>query len=154
MDINTFKKGWSLVVGAVGGIWLTLWGSWSLAMTILMICMGVDYLSGLVVAGVFRNSKKSENGGLDSNVGWKGLIRKGATLLVILVAHFVDLLIGTQYIRDAVVIAFTVNEILSILENCALMGVPIPAVLLKGIDILKKQGEPEDEEPEEVPGDD
>lgn len=164
MTHTAVKWGWSLVIGAIGGAWLTVFGDWTMAMTILCICMAIDYISGLVVAGVFHTSRKSAGGGLDSNVGWKGLARKVATLLIILVAHFVDMLLGTQYIRDAVVIAFTVNEIISILENCALMGVRIPKVLLKGIDILHQQTGEEDEKPpdqgevaeaeEEVPGDD
>ena len=144
--------GYTAIIGAIGGVFLTLFGDWSIALTVLCICMGIDYITGLVVAGVFHASPKSAGGGLDSNVGWKGLIRKVATLVIVLVAHFVDLLIGTQYIRDAVVIAFTVNEILSVLENCALMGVPIPNVLLRGIDILHQQAS--DGEPEEVPHDD
>ena len=164
MTHTAVKWGWSLVIGAIGGAWLTVFGDWTMAMTILCVCMALDYISGLVVAGVFHTSRKSAGGGLDSNVGWKGLARKVATLLIILVAHFVDMLLGTQYIRDAVVIAFTVNEIISILENCALMGVRIPKVLLKGIDILHQQAGEEDEKPpdqgeaaeaeEEVPGDD
>lgn len=147
MTHTAVKWGWSLVIGAIGGAWLTVFGDWTMAMTILCICMAFDYISGLVVAGVFHTSRKSAGGGLDSNVGWKGLARKVATLFIILVAHFVDVLIGTQYIRDAVVIAFTVNEIISILENCALMGVRIPKVLLKGIDILHQQTGEEDEKP-------
>lgn len=164
MTNTAVKWGWSLVIGAIGGAWLTVFGDWTMAMTILCVCMALDYISGLVVAGVFHTSRKSAGGGLDSNVGWKGLTRKVATLFIILVAHFVDMLLGTQYIRDAVVIAFTVNEIISILENCALMGVRIPKVLLKGIDILHQQTGEEDEKPpdqgeaaeaeEEVPGDD
>ena len=159
MTHTAVKWGWSLVIGAIGGAWLTVFGDWTMAMTILCICMALDYVTGLVVAGVFHASKKSSGGGLDSNVGWKGLARKVATLFIILVAHFVDILLGTQYIRDAVVIAFTVNEIISILENCALMGVPIPAVLIKGIDILHKQAgedndseKPEEEEEDETEG--
>lgn len=141
MTHKAIVSGYTAVIGAIGGVFLTLFGDWNVALTILCICMAIDYVTGLVVAGVFHASRKSAGGGLDSNAGWKGLIRKVATLVIILIAHFVDLLIGTEYIRDAVVIAFTVNEILSILENCALMGVPIPNVLLKGIDVLKQQGE-------------
>lgn len=135
----TYKAVFCILAGAIGGIFTQIFGGWSIALTILVICMAIDYGSGLVVAGVFHASPKSMGGGLDSNVGWKGLVRKVATLVIILIAHFVDMLLGTEYIRDAVVIAFTINEIVSILENCALMGVPIPKVLLKGIDILKEQ---------------
>lgn len=148
----TYKAVFCIISGAIGGIITQIFGGWSIALTILVICMAIDYGSGLVVAGVFHASPKSMGGGLDSNVGWKGLVRKVATLVIILIAHFVDMLLGTEYIRDAVVIAFTINEIVSILENCALMGVPIPKVLLKGIDILHQQAS--DGEPEEVPHDD
>lgn len=148
----TYKAVFCILAGAIGGIVTQIFGGWSIALTILVICMAIDYGSGLVVAGVFHASPKSAGGGLDSNVGWKGLVRKVATLVIIFIAHFVDMLIGTEYIRDAVVIAFTINEIVSILENCALMGVPIPKVLLKGIDILHQQAN--DGEPEEVPHDD
>lgn len=148
----TYKAVFCILAGAIGGIITQILGGWSIALTILVICMAIDYGSGLVVAGVFHASPKSTGGGLDSNVGWKGLVRKVATLVIILIAHFVDMLLGTEYIRDAVVIAFTINEIVSILENCALMGVPIPKVLLNGIDILHQQAS--DGEQEEVPHDD
>ena len=148
----TYKAVFCILAGAIGGIFTQIFGGWSIALTILVICMAIDYGSGLVVAGVFHVSPKSMGGGLDSNVGWKGLVRKVATLVIILIAHFVDMLLGTEYIRDAVVIAFTINEIVSILENCALMGVPIPKILLRGIDILHQQAS--DGEPEEVPHDD
>lgn len=148
----TYKAVFCIMAGVIGGIFTQIFGGWSIALTILVICMAIDYGSGLVVAGVFHASPKSMGGGLDSNVGWKGLVRKVATLVIIFIAHFVDLLIGTEYIRDAVVIAFTINEIVSVLENCALMGVPIPKVLLKGIDILHQQAS--DGEQEEVPHDD
>jgi toxin secretion/phage lysis holin len=92
------------------------------------------------VAGVFKNSSKSENGGLESRAGWKGLIRKGATLAVVLIAYRLDLLLGTRYIKDAVIIAFCVNEAISLTENVGLMGVPIPETIKKAIELLKKNG--------------
>ena len=106
--------------------------------------MGIDYATGVILALVFQASPKSAGGGLDSNVGWKGLVRKVATLVIVLIAHFIDVLIGTEYIRDAVVIAFVVNEFVSILENCGLMGVPIPDIILRGIDVLRQRTQPLD----------
>lgn len=67
--------------------------------------MGADYVTGLIVAGVFHTSEKTENGTLESRAGWKGLCRKGVTLLVVLVACRLDLMMGSNFIRDAVVIA-------------------------------------------------
>ncbi len=105
--------------------------------------MGSDYLTGLVVAGVFHASRKTKNGALESRAGWKGLCRKGATLLVVLVACRLDLIMGSNFIRDAVVIAFVANETISIIENAGLMGVPIPPVIVRAIDVLKQKAESE-----------
>ena len=127
-------------IGVVGSFITTLFGGWNTGMITLIIFMAVDYVSGLVCAGVFKKSSKSDNGGLESRAGFKGLCRKGVTLLVVLVAYRLDLLIGTNYIRDAVIIAFCVNELISIVENCGLMGVPMPQVITKAIDLLKKKG--------------
>jgi toxin secretion/phage lysis holin len=103
--------------------------------------MAVDYVTGLIVAGVFQNSNKTENGALESKAGWKGLCRKGTTLLIVLVACRLDLMLGSNYIRDAVIIGFVFNESISILENVGLMGVDLPPVLVKAIDILKNKTE-------------
>lgn len=125
-------------LGAVGGLITTLFGGWSNGIITLLIFMCVDYFSGIMVAGVFNNSKKTENGALESRAGWKGLCRKGMTLIIVLIAYRLDVQIGTNYIRDAVTIGFCVNEVISIVENAGLMGIPLPEVLLKAIDILKK----------------
>ena len=66
------------------------------------------------------------------------------TLLYVIVACKLDMLIGTNYIRDVVVIGFVANETISITENLGLMGVPMPAVIKKGIDILTKKTEVEE----------
>ena len=129
------------LTGMVGSAITTLLGGWNSGLVTLLIFMLIDYITGLLVAGVFKNSTKTETGALESKAGWKGICRKGTTLLIILVAYRLDLAIGTNYIRDMVVIAFIVNEALSILENAGLMGIPLPSILTKSIDVLKKKAE-------------
>lgn len=125
----------------IGGLIASMFGGWDAALITLMIFRGIDYLTGLIMAGVFHNSEKTPNGALESRAGWKGLCRKGVTLLIVLVACRLDLVMGSNFIRDAVVIGFIANETISIVENAGLMGVPIPAVITRAIDVLKHQGE-------------
>lgn len=132
-------------IGVVGGFIASLFGGWDAALVTLVIFMGVDYVTGLIVAGVFHTSEKPPGGGLESRAGWKGLCRKGGTLLVVLVACRLDLVIGSNFIRDAVVIAFTANETISIIENAGLMGISIPGVIMRAIEILKNKAESEGE---------
>ena len=91
----------------------------------LILCMALDYLTGMMAAGIFHKSKKSAQGGLESRSGWKGLCRKGISLLIVLVAYRLDLIAGTDFICNAVMAAYLVNELLSITENLGLMGVPV-----------------------------
>jgi len=128
-------------IGIVGGLIAHLFGGWDAAMVTLIIFMAVDYATGLMVAGIFHKSKKSEHGALESRAGWKGLCRKGLALAVVLVGHRLDLVMGSSFIRDAVVIGFIVNEVISITENAGLMGVPIPKVITKAIEVLKGKSE-------------
>ncbi|MCI8332862.1 MAG: phage holin family protein, partial [Clostridiales bacterium] len=103
-------------IGMVGSMIASLFGGWDAALITLVICMGIDYVTGLIVAGVFHKSEKTENGALESRAGWKGLCRKGVTLLIVLVACRLDVVIGSTFIRDAAVIAFIANETISIVE--------------------------------------
>lgn len=128
-------------IGAVGGVIAGFFGGWDAALITLLIFMGVDYITGLIVAGVFKNSTKTDGGALGSNAAFMGLLRKGMVLLVVLVACRLDIMIGTNFVRDAVVIAYCVNEMLSIVENMGLMGVPIPEAITKAIEILKNKNE-------------
>lgn len=124
-------------IGIIGSFISTLLGGWDTGLATLCILMAVDYITGWIVAGVFKNSEKSENGGLSSSAGFKGLAKKGVMLLFVLVAYRLDLTVGSTYIRDAVIIAFIANEVISITENAGLMGIPIPSVIIKAIDVLK-----------------
>ena len=130
------------VVAFVGGALAELLGGWDTALQTLMLFMAVDWFTGgILLPAVFKKSPKSENGALESRAGWKGLCRKGMTLLIVLVAVRLDLLMGTSYLRDAVCIAFIANEALSIVENAGLMGIPLPEALRKAIDILGEKSQ-------------
>lgn len=128
-------------VGIVGGMVAALFGGWDASLQTLVIFMAIDYISGLIVAGIFHSSPKTATGALESLAGWKGLIRKGETLLIVLVACRLDTVIGSNFVRDAAVIAFICNETISIIENAGLMGIPIPAVVTKAIDVLRQRAE-------------
>ena len=127
--------------GAVGSFIASIFGGWDTALATLLIFMAFDYITGLLVAGVFHASPKSENGALESKAGFKGLIRKGLVLVVILVACRMDMLLGVNYIRDAACIAFIVNELISMVENFGLMGVPFPEPIKEAIELLQKKGD-------------
>ncbi|SCJ87475.1 Phage-related holin (Lysis protein) [uncultured Eubacterium sp.] len=129
------------VTGITGSVIAGFFGGWTGGMTTLLICMIVDYITGLVIAGVFQKSNKSESGALESKAGWKGLCRKCMTLVFVLIAYRLDLALGTEYIRDAIVIGFIVNEVLSIIENAGIMGLPLPKLLYKAVDLLKEKSE-------------
>lgn len=133
------------IFGVIGAFITSLFGGWDAALTTLVIFMAIDYATGLIVAGVFHNSSKTETGALESRAGWKGLCRKGMTLLIVLIACRLDLVMNTTFVRDAVIIGYIANETISIIENAGLMGLPIPAVITKAIEILTKKTEKEGE---------
>ena len=125
-------------MGIVGGGIAWLLGGWDAALTGLFVCIAVDYISGSLVALVFHKSRKTESGAYDSGYGLKGLCKKGLMILFVVVAAQADRLLGTDYVRDGVCIGFCVNEILSIVENLGLAGIPLPSVVTKALDQLQR----------------
>lgn len=128
-------------LGAIGSVISELFGGWTSAMTTLVIFMLIDYITGILVAAVFKKSNKTEDGGLESKAGWKGLIRKFSTLLIVLISIRLDIISNTTIISNCVVFTFLANELLSLLENVGLMGIPLPSVLTEVISVLNKKGE-------------
>ena len=124
-------------VACVGAAIASLFGGWNGAMTTLVILMFIDYVTGIIVAGVFHNSPKCSGGALSSAVGFKGICRKFVILLIVVVACRVDLLMETNIIRDATCIGFCANELVSITENAGLMGIPLPRKLVEAIEVLR-----------------
>ena len=146
MDVSGVKVAICGGIGVVGSVIAEVFGGWDAAMITLVTLMIIDYIMGVLVAAVWHNSPKSETGTLESRAGWKGLCRKGVILLIVLIAARLDILLGTSNIvRNAAIIGYSANELISIVENAGLMGVPIPSVIQKAIDVLQKKGEDTDD---------
>lgn len=99
----------------------------------------LDLICGLVTAGVFKNSTKTLTGGLNSSVMTKGVFKKIGVLVLVVVSHYIDITLKISYVMYATEIALIVEEVLSIIENIGLMGVPIPSVISNAIDLLNKK---------------
>ena len=143
------KENICTVIGVFGGFIAALLGGWDSAMITLVIFMGIDFTTGLITATMGK-SKHSKTGKLSSKAGWVGLAKKFCILLMVVVAVRMDILIGTTYIRDATCIGFCVNELLSIIENTSLMGIPYPPAIKKAIEVLQKRAAHIDDEIQEM----
>lgn len=129
------------ICGAVGAFFTWAFGAWAYAMIGLVCLMIVDYVTGLIIAGVLKKSYKSCNGGLSSKVGFQGLFKKVFMFVACFIAAQADILFNTNLFLAAIVSGFIINEIISIVENLGIMGIKIPAPIQAAIDILKKQAE-------------
>ena len=139
---NVVKTTLITIIAAIGSGIANILGGWTSDLETLMILMAIDFVMGLLIAAVWKRSDKSQNGALSSWSAWKGLCKKCVSLLFVLIAYRLDMAIGVDYLRTAVIIGFIVNELISIVENAGIMGVPIPSAITKAIDILrKKEGE-------------
>ena len=140
-NITSLKIYVCAMFGAIGAYIAWLFGGWSEDMLTLIILMISDYITGVIVAAFFKKSKKSENGSLSSVAGLKGLCKKGVMLLVVLIAHRLDISLGVEYIKSTAIIGFIANETISVTENIGLMGVPLPEVIKRALEVLKGKSE-------------
>lgn len=120
-----------LSISATGLIYLL--GGWDVALVCLIVAIILDYISGIIKAYVNKD--------LSSKIGFKGLLKKVGVLVIVMLAVLVDRITGeTGAIRTLVIYYFVANEGLSILENLALAGVPIPESIKNALKILKDLG--------------
>ena len=145
VSLNTPKLNLCAVAGAIGSIITYLFGGWTECMQTLVVLMVIDYITGLIVAAIFKKSQKTDSGGLSSNIGFKGLCKKFVELLIVAAMFRLDILLGIKYLRDLSIIGFALNELISITENSGLMGIPLPPVVTKAIAILNEKAGGEDE---------
>jgi len=115
---------------------------------VLLAIMSLDYATGLI-CGFMGKSPKTETGGVSSRAAFVGLLKKFLVLIVVMVAALVDRAIalgaGIEFaaVTGATCLWFIAAEGLSILENAASMGVKIPTILQRALEILREKGEPE-----------
>lgn len=138
--ITYIKNGVLLAAAACGSILAEALGGWDNALKVLVAMMVADYITGVLVAALWKKSSKSETGALDSKAGFKGLCKKGTILLMVWIGAMLDAAMGAAYVRTAVILFFIGNEGLSLLENIGLMGMPYPAFLKNALDALKERG--------------
>ena len=139
-------KALAAAAGAVAGIF----GGWDTMLKVLVGAMIIDYITGWIVA-ILGNSIKTESGHLDSNVAWKGLLKKGLALFVVLLGAMLDRAVGQNVFRSMAVWFYIANEGLSILENLALAGVPFPAGVKRALEQLReKEDKPPDDQQHET----
>lgn len=127
LDVNPF----SMLV-TYGGVTLSwLFGSWDLSLQILLTLVTIDYITG-----VLRAIKQKK---LNSDIGFRGLLRKGGILFVVVLSVLLDRLLenDTWVIRTYVSYFFIANEGMSILENTTSLGVPFPEKLVSVLEQLK-----------------
>lgn len=137
--MNSIKAILCTALGTVGAGVAALFGGWTEDMVTLIIVMSIDFILGLLIAAIFNKSPKSESGRVSSKSCFLGLCKKCTMLLFVLAAHRLDISLGTDYIKPAAVIAFIVNELISIVENAGLIGIPMPKIITKAIDLLKNK---------------
>lgn len=144
MEIIAFLKDkWDYIVkglAAIGGGVAGLMGGLDTMLRVLMIFMVVDYVSGWCVA-IVGHSLKTEDGHLNSAVGFKGIARKCFVLLMVLLASTLDEALGQPIFRSMVVWFYVANEGLSILENLALIGVPFPEAIKTALEQIKERND-------------
>lgn len=146
----TWDKILKIIAGVAGAI-AGLFGEWTTMLTILVVVMALDYISGWIVAWCGK-SPKTENGGLSSKIGFIGIAKKGFIMLLVLLATLLDRAIGndTYIFQSSLVLYYIANEGLSILENAALLGVKFPKKLQRALETIREtEDKPPDEEKSE-----
>lgn len=133
------KASFYTVVGVLGAYVTHFFGGVDTLLVVTAILMGFDYVTGVIVAVVFHNSPKTATGGANSMVGFRGICKKLVMGGMIGIANLLDMALGVDFIRAGVMYAFLANETISIIENAGCMGIPIPAVLRRAIDILAEK---------------
>lgn len=141
MKLETVHKTVLAAACTVGGFIIKALGGWDGSLKLLVAFMVVDYVTGLMVAGLFKNSPKTAGGGLESRAGFLGLLRKGLILLLVFLGTLLDALPGGGFIRPAICCFFISNEGLSVIENLGMMGVPCPTFLEDMLETLRKKGD-------------
>lgn len=122
------------IFSLLGSFTTFLFGGWDSLVVILLTFVIIDYVTGVIASAV--------EGKLSSKVGFKGIAQKIIIFALVAVSSLLDQVLGNQYfIRDATIFFYLVNEALSIIENAGRVGLPVPAFLVRIIEMLRNRSE-------------
>ena len=139
-------KKFTEVLAAIGGAIASFFMTMPPLVWILIAVMSIDYVTGIICAFMGK-SKKTETGGLSSGAAWLGLMKKMLIVLVVLLAALLDKAVSTgagiqfEAVMGATCLWFIASEGFSILENVASMGIPVPKILLKVLEIMREKAD-------------
>ncbi|WP_342045896.1 phage holin family protein [Bacillus sp. OTU530] len=144
---------WKMSTAGFGAFFGFLFGGWSHLLQFLLITSIVDYTSGIMAAGA--------NGELKSKVGFRGIAKKVMMFLIVILAAQLDIAIAEQGIdlhllgfsasvRDATIIFYLSNELLSVVENAGRMGVKLPDPVMNAVEVLKGRNKKKESKGEDV----
>ena len=122
----------------VGTIFTYMLGEMTAILHFMLICMAVDFVSGCVASIV-------EGSGLSSQVGFKGISKKCLMILSLWLAHYADIAIEVDWIMLGTIWFWISNELISITENYARLGLPLPDALKNVIAIVKNRAGQKDD---------
>ena len=125
-----------LVCGAIAGLFSYLFGGLDMLFYALLVCIAVDYVTG-VLAALYEKK-------LNSETGFRGILKKVVILCIVVLAHMIENAAGVTGIRDLVIGFYIANEGISILENAGRMNVPVAKQLAKVLEQLKEQMDDEE----------
>lgn len=140
-------------LAAIGGAIASFFTGMPPIIWVLLAVMSVDFLTG-IICGLMGKSKKTETGGLSSKAAFGGLMKKILILMVVLLAALLDRAVtigaGVEFeaVAGATCLWFIASEGMSIIENAATMGIPIPKVLLRALELFRSKGGGDTEEQE------
>ena len=142
------------LLAAAGGAVVSFFVQMPPLVWILIAVMTIDYITGLIAAAMGK-SNKTENGYIASHAAFTGLMKKAGILLVILLASLLDMAVshgaGIEFaaVMGATCLWFIASEGFSVLENVAVMGVPVPKILIKVLEIMREKGDAPEDKPTE-----
>lgn len=134
MELNAGSV-FKTIIAIGGGAASYLFGGWSSLLSILLAFVVIDYVTGVVAAGM--------EGKLSSAVGLRGIAKKIFIFVMVAVAHLADQAVDINVIKDAAIFFYLANELISIIENSGRIGLPVPPVVAQAVELLKGKGKGE-----------
>ena len=132
MDCLEKMKNIEYFISVMGGVISYLLGGWDILIATIIIFMILDYITGMSASWISKS--------WSSEIGYKGLLKKGMIIVMIIISVRLDNLLGDDMLfRNVVTFFYISNEGISIVENCGKLGLPIPSKIKTVLEQLKEE---------------